>query len=158
MQLNRRLVYILFASLSLALFLAAAIIKFHYPNDPSGELISDILKDVGIVVGAVALINILWNIFGGEPLTEQIDQLKQLNILMRDADNSGLAGVFARAADVKSDQWLSLIQNSKSHIDISGHTLYEISDSEQLCKALLERVKSGVNVRLLINYENHDLS
>lgn len=148
MRSEKHLIYAVFILIALCLILIAAVVN---QVDPNG-IAADIIKDIGIVVGAVALVDILWGRFGGDPLSQQIEKLKQLNSIMTDAETTGLTHVFSRAADVKSTNWLSSIQGARGSIDLAGHTLYQVAERSELCSALVGQARKGVKVRILINH------
>jgi hypothetical protein len=149
---DKTLIYAVFGLICLCLILFAAIVK---RVDPNG-IAADVIKDIGIVVGAIAILDLLWSRFGGDPLSQQVEELKQFNTLMRDAEASGLSNVFARAVDVKTTTWLFLIQNAKRNIDLAGHTLYEVAERSELSSALLQQAQNGVKIRILINHPDNE--
>jgi len=145
MRRSNRLLYGFFISLGAALLLCSYILNSKFP------LFADVIKDFGVVVISLVLIHLLWNIVGGDPLSEEISQLKKLNLLNQDSDISGLTRLHVKATDITHDKWLKLIQNSRVQIDICANTLYDITDRVDLLNALVERINAGIKVRLLLN-------
>lgn len=115
------------------------------------DLTGDIAKDLGIIFISIALINWLWKIAGGNPLSDQISTLKTLNAIYQDAQNSGITNIYVKASEIESYTWMKLINSSKKQIDLASHTLYQISDQLDILEALKERLVNGVKIRILIN-------
>jgi hypothetical protein len=117
-------------------------------------LVSEILKDIGVVVFSLALVDLLWERFGGEPVQAQIRRLvdstnNALNIIQQ-AQATGLTQILSRIGNVSDAVLLEYIASAKLQIDLCGYTLYYIFEREQLARVLHERVLAGVPVRILI--------
>jgi len=151
MRQRKWLIYAVFGSISLALLSVAALL---HAKDPNG-IAADIVKDVGIVVGSLGLVDLLWGFVGGDPLSTQIERLKSLNQLNDDAERAGLVRVFARSAEYHDSSWTSLVQASRSAIELSGHTLYQVVEQEEFCNALVAKAREGVQVRILVNHPDN---
>jgi hypothetical protein len=89
-----KLVYLVFILTSCLLFTFAAL----YKAASHESIVPDIFKDVGIVVLSLALVNIIWNVVGGEPLANEIEQLKAMNMVSKDASVTGLTHIYASTA------------------------------------------------------------
>ena len=117
-------------------------------------LVSEILKDIGVVVFSLALVDILWQRFGGDPVQAQITKLEGTTNnalrIVQQAHTSGLSHIVSRVGNIPDIELLEYISSSKLQIDFCGYTLYHIFEREQLAHALDERVRAGVPVRILI--------
>jgi len=117
-------------------------------------LVSEILKDIGVVVFSLALVDLLWERFGGEPLQAQIvrlvDSTNNARNIVQQAQATGLTQILSRVGDVSDAVLLEYIASAKLQIDLCGYTLYYIFDRKQLARVLHERVLAGVPVRILI--------
>lgn len=151
MRQRRRLIYAVFGSISLGLLSFAALL---HAKDPNG-IAADVVKDIGIVIGSLGLVDLLWGFVGGDPLSAQIERLKSLNQLNDDAEKAGLVRVLARSADYRDDSWVSLVQSSRSAVELSGHTLYQVVEQEEFCNALAAKAREGVQVRVLVNHPDN---
>lgn len=118
MRQNSRLIYGIFISIGITLLLLASILRSQNLSLPS-----DITLNVGMVVLSLALIDFLWKIVGGDPLSQEISQLKKMNILNQDAASTGLMRVLAKADNAEREMLTNLYKNSRQLIDISGWTL-----------------------------------
>ena len=117
-------------------------------------LARDLCKDFGVVIASLALVDLLWQLVaGGEPLSKEIAQLRDLNVLTRQAHKHGLVDLASRRSLLANGNAAveTLIKNSKSFIDMSGYTLYFLVENPRFVDALIERARSKARVRLLIS-------
>ena len=147
MRKRKFLTYALFVAIAMILVLSAYIIKKLL----SADFTSEILLQIGLVIGTIVLVDWLWGLVGGEPLAAQIDELKSLYELQRDADRTGLAGIYLRGNELNVSYWEKQILECKSNIDMVAETAFEISEQVRLMNAIVDRIKHGVKVRILIN-------
>jgi hypothetical protein len=150
--------YIIFSLLAICLLLAAALI------DSTGDkykLPADIIKDLGIVVAAVVVVEFLWKGFGGDPLSHSINalhdlirathaELSQSSAVSGYAERNGVIGIYSRSADFNSTQWGTLIARCQHDIHLSALTLHQFSERRDLLEALKGRIVAGVAVRVLV--------
>jgi hypothetical protein len=116
-------------------------------------LTRDLSKDFGVVIISLALVDLLWLLVaGGEPLSKEIADLRDLNVLTRQAHLSGLVDVAARRNGLieQNTSLTELIHSSRSNIAMSGYTLFRLKENPRIIQALAERARNGVRVRLLI--------
>jgi hypothetical protein len=117
------------------------------------QLARDLCKDFGVVIVSLALVDLLWQLVaGGEPLTKEIDELRDLNVLTRQAHEHGLVDLASRRSllTIKNAVVEAQIKNSTSSIDMSGYTLYFLVENPRFVDALIERARGKVRVRLLM--------
>jgi hypothetical protein len=117
---------------------------------------SDLAKDMGVVIASVALLDLLWGLVGGEPLSREIQELRSLTILTRQANASGLTGVAVRTSKLEEEQ--RAIQDfikTSSIIDMSGFTLDVLQRSPTVLEELVGRAKQGAKIRLLLLAPNN---
>jgi hypothetical protein len=155
MRERKKLIYSLFIACSIALLALAALVKSHNSKDGEQEvflnLVGDVLKDVGVVIGALVLVDILWGSVGGDPLSQQIAALAQASRITVDANTTGLYRVHASALEMGSENWVRLIQQTRHRIDIVGYTLYDFMEKKAVRDALLEEARRGVRVNVLLS-------
>jgi hypothetical protein len=68
-----RVPYVVFGLIALLLLLLSILLQTKEPT------LADMIKDLGIVVAAVVVLELLWNGFGGDPLSQQVSALEGLN-------------------------------------------------------------------------------
>jgi hypothetical protein len=144
---KKKLVYLLFLFIGILLILISIIVK-----DKFNIVIYDTINQLGVVVLSITIIWFLWETFGGEPLSEQITDLKNLNKLYLDSEKSGLQRVYLKSPNLDSIPWNDLIKESQKYIDLSGHTLYAIVNNSISFNLLKDRIENNVKVRVLLNH------
>jgi hypothetical protein len=144
---QRSIIYALFLAIGIILLLSSYIAK------ASGNLlVGDTSKDLGVVIISLVLVDLLWKLVGGDPLSKEIAELKKYNNLHAVALEGGLEGLILKANDAKTEvDWLEMIKKSQEHIDICGHTLVDIAEKPDWVSALKNRAESGVHIRLILN-------
>ena len=117
------------------------------------HLASEIAKDFGVVIISLTLVDLLWLLVaGGEPLAREIENIRQLNDLTRQAHRAGLVDVADRRSELLPDNasFSTRIENSHSRIDICGYSLHVLVENQRMLTSLIRRAKHGVHVRILI--------
>jgi hypothetical protein len=155
MRERKKLIYSLFIACSIALLACAALAKSRRTDDQQQkiyfDLVGDVLKDVGVIVGTLVLIDILWGAVGGDPLSQQIAALAQASRITVDANSTGLHRVHASAREMGAENWVHLIQQARHRIDIVGYTLYDFMEKKAVRDALLEEARRGAIVNVLLS-------
>jgi hypothetical protein len=145
-------------------FLAYEARQYLPPNNVEASgvfLIREILKDVGVVVFSLAAVDFLWQRFGGDPvqgsLSEILNQVKNQTreaitvlALTREAYTNGVIRISRGAGEITENEVLELICNASRLIDMCGYTLYYVFEREALARALEDRARSGVTVRICV--------
>ncbi len=76
MHKRKAFTYALFAAIAVALIFSSYFIRnvLRTTGNPDiADFVAEILIQVGLVVGAIALVDWLWGLVGGEPLAAQND-------------------------------------------------------------------------------------
>jgi hypothetical protein len=146
---DRRTIYFL-PILGISIILISFIVSLNN-NQSLFPLFSDVTLKIGIVILSIFLVDRLWTILGGEPLQNQVSELKELNELNRTGTENGLIKIYTYVTEVDAREWLDLISSSKSNIDISSYTLNDLIARPRIWDLLQERAREGVQVRLLLN-------
>jgi hypothetical protein len=127
----------------------------------------DLVKDFGVVIAGLLVVNLVWSIVGGEPLENAIKALRQelqkteVNLgrfskLTSSAQATGLLDVGANssALEYQADHLLRMIEHAKSRICVCGLTLLLLQENHSLVNGLKEASKRGVLVQVLL--ASHD--
>jgi len=168
-HVSRRFINVFFLIGGFLLWVGAIVIALTHPalneGDPRWGLFRDITKDVGVVVFALALVDILWSLFGGEPVSTQLERLsEQLTsemvltrratedtaLITRQATDSGVMEIVGKGRDLKHRNAWELIKNANHSIDMCGYSLFFLFENESLINALVEKVEKGIEVRLCV--------
>lgn len=113
----------------------------------------DLCKDFGVVIVSLAVVDLLWQLVaGGEPLSREIKEIRDLNGLTRQSHRIGLIDAAERRSELLDEHksLTELIGRSSARIDISGFTLHILVENQRLLNLLLSKAKQKVAVRILI--------
>jgi len=101
-------------------------------------LISEILKDFGVLALSIALLDIVWGGLGGD-LSEQ------------ERDWHGLRSVYLNPEESERDvSWIKLVKEANNRIDLQGLSLAYLTTNSEFIAAVKERIISGVKVRIIL--------
>jgi hypothetical protein len=127
----------------------------------------DLVKDFGVVIAGLLVVNLVWSIVGGEPLENAIKALRQelqrteaslgsFSKLTSSAQAAGLLDVGANSSALQypPDQLLRVIEHAKTRICICGLTLLLLQENHTLVNGLEMAAKRGVLVQILL--ASHD--
>lgn len=145
MRRNTGLVYGIFISVGVIFLLLASLL-----SSQGFALPSDISLNIGMIVLSLALIDFLWKIVGGDPLSEEISQLRSLNTLSQAAAKTGLAGVIGKSENTEREYIFNLYNNAQRSVDISGWTLKMLADNDAWRKTMASKAEKGITVRILL--------
>lgn len=137
----------------------------------STHLVVELLRDFGVVIASLALVDFLWQLVaGGDPLSTEIHELRDalstelaelrnLNVVMKQAHESGVADLASRrgALTEESRSLSNRIRDCNQAIDISGYTLYFLLENPRFVEALLERARRNIKIRLLLCSEDNQV-
>ena len=123
-------------------------------------LVHAILLNLGLVIVAVVVLDMLWRLAGGNPteeqianLSSQIERLAQTMDVIEQSKKIRLRTVSDCAANYGTkDDWLNLLQNATSQVDILGRTLFGWAQvKESVIEILISKViNEGVVFRWLV--------
>jgi hypothetical protein len=132
----------------------SSLVSETHSGKSATQLLGEILKDIGVVVFSLALVDMLWERFGGDPVQTHIKTLAETTNnalrIVQQAHTNGLSDVEARVGNITDAALTDLIYRSQFQIDLCAYTLYYVLERDQLAQALYERVGAGVPVRILI--------
>lgn len=115
--------------------------------------------NLGLVFIAVVVVGQMWRLCGGEPLVQEIAQLKhEVDRLSRSAgaiENFEIIGLRSTYASLSNyglqSDWDSLLEDAESRVDLMGRTLYGWSGSAKVKELVVGKIKNdGVRFRWLI--------
>lgn len=117
------------------------------------ELPFALCKDFGVVIISLSLVDLLWQLVaGGDPLAREIEQLRELNELTRQANRCSLVDVADRRSELLEENasYAKMIESCRSHVDISGYTLHVLVEKQSLLEELVRKAQHGVKIRILL--------
>jgi hypothetical protein len=139
-----------------------------------GHLAIEALKDVGVVVIGIAVIELVWIIVGGAPTEQALSQLLSqlssassdirgdvesvrkevtaMSILAASGRDCGLADIAPKRDKLKYDYtyFITAVTNAQEKIEICGAALDFLYDSDDALGALKKRAEEGLNVEILL--------
>ena len=139
-----------FAVLGVAIILLAVMIQT--------EPWRGILGNFAVTFLAVALIDFLWDILGGNPLEKRVDAIQSTMTLLADLteSNIGLERVWPnrrswqKDLDAGLEKWHEWVCSAKQ-VDIVSHTFWNNwLENDEFRTQFLKHIAQGASVRLLI--------
>jgi len=139
-----------------------------------GHLAIEALKDVGVVVIGIAVIELVWIIVGGAPTEQALDDLLSqlsdasqvirgdvesvrhevaaMSALAASARNCGLADIAANQDKLKYDysHFIAKVAAAKQKIQICGAALEFLYASDDALEALSQRAAMGLDIEVLL--------
>ena len=130
--IRKNLPYIIFALVGLILLLSAKVIQ----ND---AFWSSLLLNLGIVVIAVTVVELLWKFVGGNPLLEAIKLLQISTSLLKDIDGSGIVRIYSERKEWESNlkDFLPYVASARE-VDLMGNILRNNWTSNQKFMDILQ--------------------
>lgn len=113
--------------------------------------------NIAFILITVGLVNIVWDLVGGEPMQNLLNQSRNTIRLLSDGEATGLSRVVSSSSAYGTSQdWLDVLRTARRQIDLQGYTLLVWTRSEDFGKTLVQLAESGVNIRLVFMHEDAD--
>lgn len=140
----------------LLLFIAFLLQKYSF--------FSSILSNIAFVTLTVFILNFLWNLLGGEPLANSLEQLteslklsfqrvddklQQSFQIIQDSHAAGLVAISTNGT-LTHTQWLERLRNAQQCVDLMGYTLLRWGKTPRFLEEVLKLVQRDVKIRVLI--------
>lgn len=159
-ELKKSLVIFLAAGISL---LAISYFVATSTEAPSTDRLfwSDVASDAAIVLLTVALVTLLWDVLGGDPISKSVVELRSSVFLLLDSKETGIERVNPVSSERHygdTNWWTTRLRGARGNVDLMGYTLRVWTRGTDFREELLGLVRHGVHVRLLImDEENSNL-
>src|SRR5437762_14121024 len=92
------------------------------PQSPQDAFVSNALSQAAFVVLTVTIVNFLWILLGGDPITNALkllyETLAQSNDLLRDSHRTGVIAIFAKSDALSSNDWIERLRSAKDQVDL----------------------------------------
>lgn len=121
---------------------------------------SDFLFEFSITFVAVSILQIIWDLLGGDPMENRITEMMSANQIMGDiaTGNLGITRVWPNRRKWQRDSvdgqgvWYGRIGRAKQQVDIMGNTLWNnwFTEREQFVEPLFDAAARGVKARILV--------
>lgn len=153
-QPRRSFPYIVISVIALLILGFAYVVK---PAQTTNEgFFFDLLLNVGYMVVTIVIVNALWYILGGDPLQNNIEDLKSTTNLLSDGIKSGLTRFFlSHQAILAEHTWISMLESAKKNIDMMGYSLHAWTKNDAIAKVLIKLAKKGIQVRVMVMSPNN---
>lgn len=135
----------------------------------------NIAFNIGVVIIAVAILNFLWSLLGGDPLAnsvERLDGFVQLSFpkvvdkmhqsfqnvddklyqsfqIVQDCHSAGLAEISSNGQQ-KHIKWMERVKKAEGHINLMGYTLYEWVNMPKFLEEIPKLVQRNVKIQVLV--------
>ena len=146
----------------------------------TNSFISSLLSNAAFVILTVAILNSMWSLLGGEPVSNALAQLdgkvqqsfqsidekvqqsfqsidKKLQQSFQIINDSHATGVIGLSTSEKLSraQWAERLKNTQQSIDLMGFTLLTWIKTTNFEGEVLKLVQKGVNIRVLMMDESN---
>lgn len=111
--------------------------------------------NAAFILLTVGLVNVMWDLVGGEPIQNLLTQSKNTIRLLSDGEAAGLTRIVSSSGAFGTNRdWLDIISHAKRQIDLQGYTLLIWTRSEDFGNTLIRLAENGVHIRLLFMHED----
>lgn len=159
-----RVVWFGFAAIGIILIMTST----FFADSPELETIKAVLFNLGIVVVAVVIVELIWRFVGGDPLRKeinvlnrQVERLAEATNLVEQREKIGLISVHDKLSNFGTEEdWVRLLGSATESVDLIGRALFGWHDARELGEILVSKIKTdGVRFRwLIMSPENPYLS
>jgi len=120
--------------LGTACFLILLAIIFNYRDN---MFLYELFLQLGIAVIGVTIVEFIWRVLGGDPLSKLINRLLLAIPLLESQKRLGIKQFYANRGDVRIDPWIEYIKSAKQ-VDMMANTLRQNWTSNDLFLKVLE--------------------
>lgn len=147
--------YIVFAIIGVLVIIIAFLLK---PDTMTqDEFVYGVLLNIGFVILTIVIVNFLWFLLGGDPTEKMIEKSVSTLTLASDGFDSGLYRAFSSSSEfATASQWVSLLKDTKEHVDMMGYSLHILTRTTELQNKLINLANCNVQIRILIMDENNE--
>jgi hypothetical protein len=123
-----------------------------------GEFLTSTLQNVGLIALTVVIVDFLWGLVGGDPVSDSIVQLQHTLAELRtsvrlldDSHRTGLQRIFAASGAAGSAQdWMDRLKAASNLVDLMGYSLHVWTKGEHFESTVARLARNGVRIRVLI--------
>jgi len=117
---------------------------------------SGLFNQVGFIILTVVIINWLWEVMGGEPISETLAQFRSTVRLLNDSHVSGIERVVPVSGEFGNHgDWMERLRSANREVDLMGYSLHVWTRGYNFQEEVEELVKRGVNLRIMIMDEDN---
>jgi hypothetical protein len=160
-SIPRSTVDIFFVLLAIVFWIPAYYLYSHATSEHDmAGFGAEILKDLGVIIAGLALVDRLWTLFSGDPVERGIAQLRSQILdsidIVSHARNCGVVRIDTSPTALDAGFPTDHFKDARVNIDLCGMTLHSLFARGDLISALKEAVRRGCHVRICI--ASHDNS
>ena len=124
---------------------------------------SSAIQNIAFIILTIVIVDFLWQVVGGEPVSETIktlgrtlSEMRNAVMLLQDSKETGLHRIFSVSGAFGSHrEWMSRLKDSKNNVDLMGYTLHVWTRGQDFEQQIITIVRAGVKVRILIMDETN---
>lgn len=121
------------------------------------SFVYEALINCAFIVLTLFLVNIIWGLLGGEPIENLIKELQESVRLIESSKKSGLVDLYPTSGAYGSHEvWMKKLRSAEHNVDLQGYTLHVWTRGENFSEEILQLIKRGVNIRILIMDEENE--
>ena len=149
---------IVFFLLGVLLLVISYLLAIEANPSESVKFWSAAIQNIAFIILTIVIVDFLWQVVGGEPVSEtlktlaaMLSELRSAVQLLNDSKETGLHRMLAVSGAWGShQQWMQRLKDSKERVDLMGYTLHVWTRGENFESVMQSAIKSGVHVRVLI--------
>lgn len=114
------------------------------------EFFSSTLMNISFILLTIVIVDFFWEVLGGEPISQTLNELRVSVKLLEDSHSSGLNSLLAVSGEFGNHgDWMNRLKLAKRFVDLQGYTLHMWNRCENFEQEIIELVRKGVRVRVL---------
>src|SRR5262249_17589358 len=137
------------------LLLGLAYLVAGGPKSAEREFAASTLQDVALIVLTIVIVDVLWGLVGGDPISLAIEELRSTLEelrgsvrLLADSQKTGLTRVVAASGAAGStEDWMNRLSAARVEVNLMGYSLHVWTRGEHFESTIIRLAKAGVRIR-----------
>jgi len=126
------------------------------------EFLSSALFNASFVFLSVVLLEGIWKLLGGDPISEILTglqdsvarfeaRMRESAKLLADSKETGIHRIICNSSDFATpSEWINRLKSANSQVDLMGYTLHKWIKADHFESEIIKLIRKGVKVRFLI--------
>lgn len=164
MTFGKRSPHLIFLIIGGLLLSVAFLVDAQVRSSQLLKFLGSASQDLAFITLTVVIVDFLWGVLGGEPVSRALDALEvtlqdmRMSVqLLEDSRKTGLERALSVSGAFGSHHdWMNRLRFTRSQIDLMGHSLYIWTSGENFEQEIVQLVLAGIKMRVLIMDENNE--